>query len=208
MRSRPVFDRGPISLRSVEKSNRREVKLAESATREAFMCGQMLLSHRPNWSVLWPHIFHALESASKLQASSALHMQCQIINLRPVNLILQYSDHLAGEDPSLPGYNKQSLTVSASRRSVHKLTIPSNPIVHHAYRTLFIMYRNLVLAASLLSVARGQLVGTQQTETHPGMTWQNCSAKGSCTTKNGRVVIDANWRWLHKKEGYICLPHG
>ncbi|KAF2644303.1 exoglucanase [Massarina eburnea CBS 473.64] len=31
------------------------------------------------------------------------------------------------------------------------------------------------------------------------MTWQQCTAKGSCTTKNGKVVVDANWRWLHGK---------
>lgn len=65
------------------------------------------------------------------------------------------------------------------------------------------MYRTLVFAASLLAVARGQLVGTEQTETHPTMTWQTCTAKGSCTTKNGKVVIDANWRWLHVKGGYV-----
>ncbi|KAF1943392.1 1,4-beta-D-glucan cellobiohydrolase-like protein [Clathrospora elynae] len=64
------------------------------------------------------------------------------------------------------------------------------------------MYRSLVFAASLLSVARGQLVGTEQTETHSGMTWQSCTAKGSCTSKTGKVVIDANWRWLHVKGGY------
>jgi cellulose 1,4-beta-cellobiosidase len=81
--------------------------------------------------------------------------------------------------------------------------VPPATIAHHTYSKLFTMYRNLVLAASFLSVARSQLVGTQQTETHPGMTWQNCSAKGSCTTKNGKVVIDANWRWLHKKTGYV-----
>ncbi|KAF2876215.1 1,4-beta-D-glucan cellobiohydrolase-like protein [Massariosphaeria phaeospora] len=64
------------------------------------------------------------------------------------------------------------------------------------------MYRTLTLAASLLAVAQGQLVGTEQTETHPGMTWQQCSAKGSCTNKNGKIVIDSNWRWLHVKGGY------
>ncbi|CAI9634833.1 glycoside hydrolase family 7 protein [Alternaria burnsii] len=64
------------------------------------------------------------------------------------------------------------------------------------------MYQYFVLAAALLQVGHGQLVGTQQTETHPGMTWQSCTAKGSCTNKNGKIVIDANWRWLHKKEGY------
>jgi len=63
------------------------------------------------------------------------------------------------------------------------------------------MYRNFLYAAALLSVARGQLVGTQTTETHPGMTWQSCTAKGSCTSKSGKITIDANWRWLHQKSG-------
>lgn len=65
------------------------------------------------------------------------------------------------------------------------------------------MYQSLFVAASLLYAARGQLVGTSQTETHPSMTWQSCTAKGSCTTKNGKVVLDANWRWLHVKGGYV-----
>jgi len=65
------------------------------------------------------------------------------------------------------------------------------------------MYGNIVSAALLFSVARGQLVGTLTTETHPSMTWQSCTAKGSCTSKNGKVVLDANWRWLHVKSGQV-----
>jgi cellulose 1,4-beta-cellobiosidase len=64
------------------------------------------------------------------------------------------------------------------------------------------MYRSLALATSLLAaVVRGQQAGTQQTETHPTMTWQQCTGTGgtSCTTKQGKVVIDANWRWVHDK---------
>ncbi|KUJ13666.1 family 7 putative glycoside hydrolase [Mollisia scopiformis] len=62
------------------------------------------------------------------------------------------------------------------------------------------MYRSLALATSLVAaVVRGQQAGTQQTETHPTMTWQTCTAAGSCTTKNGKVVIDSNWRWVHDK---------
>ncbi|KAL5330528.1 hypothetical protein ACEPPN_000045 [Leptodophora sp. 'Broadleaf-Isolate-01'] len=63
------------------------------------------------------------------------------------------------------------------------------------------MYRSLALATSLVAaVVRGQQVGTQQTETHPSMTWQTCTAKGSCTSKTGKVVIDSNWRWVHDKK--------
>jgi len=46
---------------------------------------------------------------------------------------------------------------------------------------------------------RGQQVGTTQTETHPSMTWQKCTSANSCTTVQGKVVIDANWRWVHDK---------
>jgi len=51
----------------------------------------------------------------------------------------------------------------------------------------------------MASAVRGQQVGTQQAETHPTMTWQKCTAQGSCTTVNGKVVIDSNWRWVHDK---------
>jgi len=44
---------------------------------------------------------------------------------------------------------------------------------------------------------RGQQVGTQTAESHPSMAWQTCAAGGSCTSKAGKVVIDANWRWVH-----------
>jgi cellulose 1,4-beta-cellobiosidase len=64
---------------------------------------------------------------------------------------------------------------------------PQNPKI-----ILTIMYRFLTVASSLLAIVQGQLVGTQTTETHPGMTWQQCTAKGSCTTKNGKVVVDSS----------------
>lgn len=65
------------------------------------------------------------------------------------------------------------------------------------------MYRTLAVTASFLHAARSQLVGTQTQEVHPKLSWQSCTAAGSCTTQNGEVVVDANWRWLHTKEGYV-----
>lgn len=56
--------------------------------------------------------------------------------------------------------------------------------------------------AALLGAAVAQQVGTEQTETHPKMTWQKCTAPGSCTTVNGEVTIDSNWRWVHETGGY------
>ena len=61
------------------------------------------------------------------------------------------------------------------------------------------MYRSVALATSLFAIVRSQQVGTLQAETHPSMTWSKCTAKGSCTTVAGKVVIDSNWRWVHDK---------
>jgi cellulose 1,4-beta-cellobiosidase len=52
----------------------------------------------------------------------------------------------------------------------------------------------------LASLAAAQQVGKETAETHPKMTWKKCSGS-SCTTVNGEVVIDANWRWLHTTSG-------
>ena len=65
---------------------------------------------------------------------------------------------------------------------------------------LAIMYRSFAFATALMAgLARGQQVGTLQTETHPSMTWEKCTAAGSCTQQAGKVVIDSNWRWVHDK---------
>lgn len=59
------------------------------------------------------------------------------------------------------------------------------------------MYSKLAIAASLATMARGQQVGTMKTETHPPMTWSECTAPGVCTDVTGAIVVDANWRWVH-----------
>lgn len=55
--------------------------------------------------------------------------------------------------------------------------------------------------SSLLLGARAQLAGTYTTETHPALTVSKCTASG-CTTSAQSITIDANWRWLHNKDGY------
>ncbi|ORY01420.1 exoglucanase-like protein 1 precursor [Clohesyomyces aquaticus] len=49
-----------------------------------------------------------------------------------------------------------------------------------------------------------QLIGKEQTEVHPKLQWKRCTGKGgnSCSNVAGELVIDANWRWLHAKDGY------
>lgn len=60
------------------------------------------------------------------------------------------------------------------------------------------------------STATAQVIGTQQSETHPKMAWKRCTGKGgsSCTNVNGEVVIDSNWRWLHVKDGFTNCYDG
>ncbi|KZP29337.1 carbohydrate-binding module family 1 protein [Athelia psychrophila] len=59
-----------------------------------------------------------------------------------------------------------------------------------------------LLAFSFLAAVLGQQVGTQLAETHPALSYQTCTAPGSCTTNAGQVTLDANWRWLHTTTGY------
>ncbi|KAI0026062.1 glycoside hydrolase [Xylariomycetidae sp. FL0641] len=67
------------------------------------------------------------------------------------------------------------------------------------------MYSKAAALAAALSAATtvsGQAVGTEETETHPKMSWKKCSSGGSCTEQSGEITIDANWRWLHDTGGY------
>ncbi|TFY80677.1 hypothetical protein EWM64_g3334 [Hericium alpestre] len=57
-------------------------------------------------------------------------------------------------------------------------------------------------ALAVAAIARAQQVGTQTPEVHPTLSWETCSAGGSCTSNSGSVVLDANWRWLHTTDGY------
>lgn len=65
------------------------------------------------------------------------------------------------------------------------------------------MFRPIALTTlAFAAIAYGQQVGTLQTETHPRITVQQCSAGGSCTSQTKPVVLDSNWRWTHAVGGY------
>ncbi|KAK7462803.1 hypothetical protein VKT23_007384 [Stygiomarasmius scandens] len=62
------------------------------------------------------------------------------------------------------------------------------------------MFRSASLVTfTLLAVAYGQQVGTQTPETHPPLTWQQCTSSG-CEAQSASVVLDSNWRWTHSTE--------
>lgn len=64
------------------------------------------------------------------------------------------------------------------------------------------MHQRALLFSSLLAAVKAQQVGTQKAEVHPSMSWQRCTSDGSCSTVDGKVVIDSNWRWVHTVDGY------
>ncbi|TCD66505.1 hypothetical protein EIP91_001281 [Steccherinum ochraceum] len=66
------------------------------------------------------------------------------------------------------------------------------------------MQRSVLIALSAAAVAYAQQAGTITAETHPTLQWSQCTAGGTCTTQNGKVVLDANWRWLHDSSGTNC----
>merc|ERR1712117_511866 len=61
----------------------------------------------------------------------------------------------------------------------------------------------LCLIALLPLAVLGQQVGQQKTEEPLPITWQECSAPGSCSDVQGAVVLDSNWRWTHIVDDYV-----
>ncbi|KAI2624774.1 cellulose 1,4-beta-cellobiosidase [Xylaria nigripes] len=66
------------------------------------------------------------------------------------------------------------------------------------------MHNKLATIAALVATAKAQCAGTLTAETHPPLTWQQCTGGGSCTDVQGSVVIDSNWRWVHDASGTNC----
>lgn len=63
------------------------------------------------------------------------------------------------------------------------------------------MMSRITLFLAALSAVKAQQVCTAKPETHPALTWSQCSTSG-CSPVKGSVVVDANWRWVHAVEGY------
>ncbi|KAJ2903929.1 hypothetical protein MKZ38_009093 [Zalerion maritima] len=61
------------------------------------------------------------------------------------------------------------------------------------------MDRALLLSA-LIAGVKAQQACTTTAETHPSLTWQECTEAG-CTDVDGSIVVDSNWRWTHTVDG-------
>lgn len=53
-----------------------------------------------------------------------------------------------------------------------------------------------------LSFATSQQAGYLEQEGNPTITLKECTNSGGCFAKKAKLVLDANWRWIHHKDGY------
>ncbi|KAF8312221.1 glycoside hydrolase, partial [Clavulina sp. PMI_390] len=56
--------------------------------------------------------------------------------------------------------------------------------------------------SSLVASVFGQQIGQYTAEVNPAITWQSCTKSGGCSTVQGSITLDANYRWLHNVGGY------
>ena len=62
-----------------------------------------------------------------------------------------------------------------------------------------------IAAATLLTSARwtsAQQVGGYENEEKPYITLKECTLSGGCTSRQAKLTLDANWRWIHDVSGY------
>jgi len=57
---------------------------------------------------------------------------------------------------------------------------------------------SLALVISGLACAAAQQPGSLKAEAHPKLSVSTCTTSGGCTSQDKEVVIDQNWRWIHK----------
>lgn len=62
-----------------------------------------------------------------------------------------------------------------------------------------------ILVLLLVTVVVGQQVGNLTPENHPPISFQKCANSTGCSTINGAVVLDSNWRWTHATTGNYPL---
>ncbi|KAL2212547.1 glycoside hydrolase [Sarocladium strictum] len=62
------------------------------------------------------------------------------------------------------------------------------------------MYKKIAAATALIASVKAQQVCSLTAESHPALTWQQCTASG-CSNVAGSVTLDANWRWTHTVSG-------
>jgi len=60
----------------------------------------------------------------------------------------------------------------------------------------------VLLALLSPSLNLAQQAGTLETEQKPTITLRECTIAGGCTSRQAKLTLDANWRWVHETTGY------
>ncbi|GAB9474547.1 putative 1,4-beta-d-glucan cellobiohydrolase b [Globisporangium polare] len=56
----------------------------------------------------------------------------------------------------------------------------------------------VTLLAAIAARTSAQQPGTTTQELHPPLPSKRCTVKGGCISESTKVVLDVNWRWMHK----------
>ena len=63
------------------------------------------------------------------------------------------------------------------------------------------MNKSIAISA-LFAACSAQQVGHQKANSDQALGLSYCSTSGGCAKQSRSVTMDANWRWLHDKNGY------
>ncbi|KAG9229927.1 exo-cellobiohydrolase [Amylocarpus encephaloides] len=66
-----------------------------------------------------------------------------------------------------------------------------------------------ILFIACTSWVDAQNFASLQVERHPSFSWDSCTSTGGCSSQNGSLVLDQNWRWVHRAKDYTnCFVDG
>jgi len=60
------------------------------------------------------------------------------------------------------------------------------------------LFSTLFVAVCISTSANAQQAGSLKEEQHPRLSFSKCTKASGCTSQQGEVTIDQNWRWVHK----------
>merc|ERR1719401_419865 len=56
---------------------------------------------------------------------------------------------------------------------------------------------SFIVLTTILAVGLAQQPGHLEQEGNPTMTLKECTLAGGCVSKQAKLTLDANWRWIH-----------
>merc|ERR1711982_10940 len=63
-------------------------------------------------------------------------------------------------------------------------------------------FASTAIFISTFGYGNGQQPGSLEQEEKPTITLKECTIAGGCSSKQAKLTLDANWRWIHEKSGY------